>query len=554
MRKSGLMRHSMRWAMRRVRLALCLLAALGQMLGPVPVTGGRIAAATLIAVVSLIADASPAEARRGGGSGGYSRPSSGGGSGSRTPSVSNYGSGSGGSGGYARPSTPRQDAGPVRTPSVSGTDRAIARNQSGDALNAWRAQQAPPPRPAPAPQPAAPSRPVYDGAQRPSQPTYVPRQNYSSRYSGGAGANYQSYQARFPGMPDRFGGWPTGFLIGMLVGAVASPANAAFFHHHANDPGVRSFIDRARGEPGLSDPLGNLDRALAPYAGQSRDPNYLPPGVDAGSIAADHPAPKPSESGGGGFGGFLVILLILAALGLVGFGIWRWWTKRSQGAGMRGGGVNQAARIIGRKFEKDPYRPAYVRVGMVVTLDPTPFLLLGRSGGVAPPTEATVSVAAISRLEAGQAPLTRLYLAKGGAFIELAFTASGEPERARYFDKIDEVHPSSPDEWRFWLDDADGMIGWPEFELKDGTKFARVFGAGTGARIAPLRWTETREGADGQAQQRRLSAMLYARPTNAPDPAPQWDYLLVAAAEAGRGAWVELHRGIDLNPASLKLA
>ena len=48
--------------------------------------------------------------------------------------------------------------------------------------------------------------------------------------------------------------------------------------------------------------------------------------------------------------------------------------------------------------------------------------------------------------------------------------------------------------------------------------------------------------------------MLYAAPTGAAAPAPQTEYVLVAAVEAGGQAWVEVHAGIDVNPAALSLA
>jgi hypothetical protein len=52
---------------------------------------------------------------------------------------------------------------------------------------------------------------------------------------------------------------------------------------------------------------------------------------------------------------------------------------------------------------------------------------------------------------------------------------------------------------------------------------------------------------------RRL-AMLYAAPTGAQAPAPETEYVLVAAVEDGGQAWVEVHAGLDVNPAVLQLA
>ena len=47
--------------------------------------------------------------------------------------------------------------------------------------------------------------------------------------------------------------------------------------------------------------------------------------------------------------------------------------------------------------------------------------------------------------------------------------------------------------------------------------------------------------------------MLYARPTGAAPPAPQSEYVMVAAVEDAGQAWVEILAGIDVNPAALTL-
>ena len=72
-----------------------------------------------------------------------------------------------------------------------------------------------------------------------------------------------------------------------------------------------------------------------------------------------------------------------------------------------------------------------------------------------------VSVEAIGLVADGSDALNRLYLPGRDAFLQLHLAGSGEPDECRYFSKIDEVAPSSQDEWGFWLDPAEGMIGWP---------------------------------------------------------------------------------------------
>jgi hypothetical protein len=147
--------------------------------------------------------------------------------------------------------------------------------------------------------------------------------------------------------------------------------------------------------------------------------------------------------------------------------------------------------------------------------------------------------------------LHRLYLPGRLGFFQLHLDRSGQPDECRYFSLLDEVSPASQDEWGVWLDPAQGLIGWPQFETKDGRLYDRIW-AGGGTRIPPRDLTETVQDLGGTTT-RVLHAMLYGAPTNAVPPAPQTEYILVAAIEDRGQAWVEIHAGIDINPASLTL-
>ena len=111
--------------------------------------------------------------------------------------------------------------------------------------------------------------------------------------------------------------------------------------------------------------------------------------------------------------------------------------------------------------------------------------------------------------------------------------------------------PATPEEWGVWLDPGQGLIGWPQFETKDGKTYDRAWGHG-GNRSPTRDIRETVQDLNGTSQ-RVMHAMLYAAPTGAAQPAPQTEYILVAAVEEGGQAWVEIHAGIDINPASLSL-
>jgi hypothetical protein len=98
------------------------------------------------------------------------------------------------------------------------------------------------------------------------------------------------------------------------------------------------------------------------------------------------------------------------------------------------------------------------------------------------------------------------------------------------------------------------MIGWPEFQTRDGKVYGRAWSPDGAGRVAPRPLVETIEGAGGVARTVRSQAMLYAAPTGAAEPAPPTEYVLVSAVEAEGQAWVEISAGIDVNPATLSLA
>jgi hypothetical protein len=95
------------------------------------------------------------------------------------------------------------------------------------------------------------------------------------------------------------------------------------------------------------------------------------------------------------------------------------------------------------------------------------------------------------------------------------------------------------------------MIGWPQFQTKDGKTYGRVWAPGDG-RIRPYQQTETIQDLQGTSQ-RKLLSMLYGVRTGAGPPAPDTEYILVVAVDDNGKAWIEVHAGIDINPATLSL-
>lgn len=516
----------------------------------------------------------PAEARPRS-SGGYSRP----GGASRTPSTS-------GSGSYSRPRTPssggysRPGGGGLAVPYGGGTsagDRGYSRAQSADALRRMRESQA-------ASERAARTAPMPSPARQPGEFGIPGGGGYGGGgYRTAPGAAYGGwYRDRgwsVPGPvlsgPRSFGIWDAAFMW-FLFSTLNRPGHADFFRNHQDDPGYREWRQdaerRAQSDAEVRARLDELDRNLAAGRDQPRNPNYLPPGVppevatggaDAG--LPDRRTPSAAPAGEDGRGGIPVSVggVVLVGGGLLALLAWRRRRAASSGGGSPGGAggmgtggtLPSVAGMLRHKASGADYAPSRFRVGMTLTLDPTPFLLAGSATHLAQPRHAgeMVSVEEVGRIgdPAGEG-LVRLYLPDGRAMLQLHLRGDNEPDECRYFALLDEITPADEAEWGVWLDPQEGMVGWPEFQTQDGRLYARVWSPGS-SRIPPRRLVEEVEAASGRRTV-HSQAMLYAAPTGLAAPAPQTEYILVAAVEDGGQAWVEVRAGLDVNPASLSLA
>lgn len=200
------------------------------------------------------------------------------------------------------------------------------------------------------------------------------------------------------------------------------------------------------------------------------------------------------------------------------------------------------------KLSGQPYHHRLFRLGMQVTLDPTPFIL----GGTSLKTkqgELNAAVTGIALVKSDGLSFTRLYLDQDNAFLQLWINDQGGVEECRYFTRLDQEIPTDEATWGVWLDEAEGLIGWSEFQTLDATLYQRRWSPGL-VRCAPMTFDESIETIKGTFP-RSLRAMLYARATGCTPPGPDTEFLLVTAVEAGSEAWVDIHTGIDLNPATL---
>ena len=349
----------------------------------------------------------------------------------------------------------------------------------------------------------------YRASQQPRRPSVAARAPPSSAWGNGG------YVPRRPpsyAAPAGFaGGYGTAAFWAML-GALSASDRTAYFRQSQVDPAYQQWRQQAVRDPNTSARLAAL-----------------------GDQATAAPSDAAVASGGSGIV-WVVLFVAVAAFALL-------WLARRRAA--RPAVAIAPPGLSGRGTTR-------FRVGQTIPLDPAPFLLAAGVTKVQPPPgSGMISVEAVGLLDDAGAQLHRLYLPGRTAFFQLHLGADGAPDECRYFSRLDEVQPADQAEWGQWLDPAQGMIGWPAFQTKDGKNYDRIWAPGQ-AKVAPRQQTETMQTLSGVTQ-RGLQVMLYAGPTGAAPPAPQSEYVMVAAVEDGGQAWVEIHAGIDVNPAALTL-
>jgi Protein of unknown function (DUF2491) len=488
---------------RPLRLALiCLTLLVAE-----PLSG--LVSPWLTPVAEIVAVAPPAAAQT---SGGYRRPGGGGFSGgfggggysssyARRPSVG---------GGYSRPSSSAYGGGFGGV--FGGGDVAISRRNSSQALRDYRASQ---------------QRQEYT-TRRPSsgwddstwQTAPLGRRPLPGGWGGGYAPGYPSYPVSTP----RFGAWDA-LLAWSLLNSLSRPQAATYFQDYRNDPGYaqwRAEADRkAQSDPAVAQKLAELDGLMGQAKAQPAAPRA-----------------RPADSSGGGW--LFIVIVVGGAILLV------LWLMRRRAAAVAGGGSTAMAPGLSGSAR------SRFRVGMTLPVDPSPFVLAAGMTKVKPLEEGgMISVEAVGLVNDGGVAFHRLYLPGGEAFFMLHLGRDGGPDECRYFTLLDRITPASRDEWAFWLDPAEGMIGWPQFETKDGKTYDRVWAPGS-SRVQPRQQIETLQGTTGTIE-RKIQAILYGARTGAAPPAPATEYVLVCAVEQGDEAWIEVYAGIDINPAALTL-
>ena len=460
----------------------------------------------------------------------------------------------------------------------SAGDRSFNQERSGNALGQYRQQQElgrrsqepqPAPQYAPAPnygggsgsfgggQSYAPAGRTY---YRDSQGRFESQSNWY-RDRGWAPAPQQYYQQG----PRSFGVWD-GIFLWSLLNNLGRSGSGDWFSNHRDDAGYQQWRQEAERQAQtnteLRQKLDQLDSQLREKQGQPQDPAYLPPDVPASMAAAPTPERTPAVASARRGSAWVWPVLLVGAGGIGYLAYSRHKPSSTGGSPMSSPApttaIGQAANLFRHKLSGEGYTPDRFRVGMTIAVDPTPFILAGPATKVQAPETTTgqISVDAVGTASSGGTRLTRLYLPGERGMVQLHLDAAGLPDECRYFQTIDEITPADTNEWGAWLDPAEGMIGLPDFQTKDGKTYNRVWSPGQN-RTPPRDLEETVQGLSG-SRVVKAQAMLYAAPTNTaqagPQPGPPTEYILVQAIEDGSRAYVQISAGLDINPTTLQLA
>jgi hypothetical protein len=439
-------------------------------------------------------------------------------------------------------------------PTLTGSDRAISRQNSGSALQDMRRQDAAA-RAAPTAG-AGPQTGTAPSGGAFTNPTWT-RPQVTERAPRSASPDWQ----RQPGWTipsyaqphQSYGDWNP-LLMWYLIVSLNRPGSSDFFHHHRDDPGYRQWRaeaeSQARTNADLRTKLDELDRKLDETKAKPVDATYVPPGIDPKIAHATQPV-----SGHG----WLLALLILVLLAGGGAAAWLLWSARRKATRT---GLEPMSKIdVIKDFvatktgqSQAPARSRF-KIGQVVRLERTPFLMASASKIVRPENgEGTTTVVRIGRLS-GTTTLTRLYLDDVN-FLQVS--EDGETiADCRYFTRIDEQYPSDSDEWRVWLDPQSGwsdlergILSDPKFLTPDDNAlYDRVWSPGDG-RVPPREMRESVTTLDGKTEI-AITAQLYARAM--PEAEGKREYLLVEVREDGSSASVILYAGIDIPSHSVGL-
>lgn len=193
--------------------------------------------------------------------------------------------------------------------------------------------------------------------------------------------------------------------------------------------------------------------------------------------------------------------------------------------------------------------PLRLSQGSVADINMVPVILAEDAGSLLKSVTERQTVVAVGRYSLQGLDFTRCYLSQDeGAYLHFACRSDHILE-TRLYQPYAEVIPATADEWRFWLDDTDGYIGYPIMQSKDEDgplQYQRTWSA-SNERIAPMQAVEWIVDIDGASTRAQHQMMHYSRSLNA----SVTEHLLVSAVEMNDGMSVNFWLGIDVTTPEL---
>lgn len=206
------------------------------------------------------------------------------------------------------------------------------------------------------------------------------------------------------------------------------------------------------------------------------------------------------------------------------------------------------------KFRKAPELPTYpsplgFRIGAAVTLDDLEFRALGDKLRMEFPG-GTQIIEAYGKIEMGDGIIVHRFYTTDDAMFQITTDGGDNVDEVKLFVAYDTVFPASGEEWGFWVDETEGVIGDPEFEIKDGTNFTRAWFEDSEGHVPMVDVEETvvTNAETGESFLVEHGMMLYARWVDDSEEMAEW--LLLGVEDTGESASVELMLGVDLDESS----
>lgn len=213
---------------------------------------------------------------------------------------------------------------------------------------------------------------------------------------------------------------------------------------------------------------------------------------------------------------------------------------------------SQVDDLMERDGSKKPDLPLGLSFSRLLSFDELPFLLQVEQGLQLTSPGTNRTVVAHGRIDLEVVTWHRFYLSDEKSMLQIGVDKGGKvlEDEVRLFQDHDEVFPDSPEAWGFWLDDADGYIGYPLFQSKEQRfDYFRMWRPGN-ERVKPMTFQERLTTAPPQSRSFPVyhTAMLYGR-TLPPAPGRSESHselLLVSAVQRQQESWVEIQIGMPL--------